>query len=98
AKNFEPQYVILPKAKKVLPLLKAAVKGAKKVFLATDFVGGDEAIAWHVAEALKLTPSQMARITFHEITPDAIQDSLRHPRNVDMNLLQAQQARTILDQ
>jgi DNA topoisomerase I len=96
-KDFEPQYVILPKAKKVLPALKAAVKGAKKVYLATDYDREGEAIAWHVAEALKLPESQMARITFHEITPEAIKDSLQHPRKVDMDLVQSQLARRILD-
>jgi DNA topoisomerase-1 len=97
ANEFDPQYVVLPKAKKVLPSLKAAVKGAKKVYLATDFDREGEAIAWHVSEALKLEPADMARITFHEITPEAIQESLAHPRKVDMNLVQSQQARRILD-
>src|SRR6266480_2442047 len=97
AKDFEPQYVILPKAKKVLPALKLAVKTAKKVFLATDFDREGEAIAWHVAEALKLPAEHMARITFHEITPEAIQEALTHPRKVDMTLVQSQQARRILD-
>jgi DNA topoisomerase-1 len=96
-KDFEPQYVILPKAKKVLPALKEAAKSAKKIYLATDFDREGEAIAWHVAEALKLPASQLARITFHEITPEAIQDSLRHPRKLDMDLVQSQQARRILD-
>jgi DNA topoisomerase I len=96
-KNFEPQYVILPKAKKVIPGLKSAVKSAKMVFLATDYDREGEAIAWHVAEALKLEPEQMARITFHEITPEAIKDSLQHPRKVNMDLVQSQQARRILD-
>jgi DNA topoisomerase-1 len=97
AKNFEPQYVILPKAKKVLPILKQAVKSAKKVFLATDYDREGEAIAWHVAEALKLPASQIARITFHEITPEAIKDSLQHPRKVNMDLVHSQLARRILD-
>ncbi len=96
-KDFEPQYVILPKAKKVLPALKEAVRKAKKIYLATDYDREGEAIAWHVAEALKLPAQQMARITFHEITPEAIKDSLQHPRKVDMALVQSQQARRILD-
>jgi len=95
--NFEPQYVILPKAKKVMPALKEAVKKADKVYLATDFDREGEAIAWHVAEALKVPADRMARITFHEITPEAIKESLEHPRDVDMNLVHSQQARRILD-
>jgi len=95
--NFEPQYVILPKAKKVIPSLKEAIKNAARVYLATDFDREGEAIAWHVAEALKLPKDRVARITFHEITPEAIQESLAHPRDVDMALVHSQQARRILD-
>jgi len=95
--DFEPQYVILPKAKKVIPSLKEAVKGADMVYLATDFDREGEAIAWHVSEALKLPPENMARITFHEITPEAIQSAIDHPRKVDMTLVYSQQARRILD-
>src|SRR5258708_4962576 len=97
ANDFEPQYVILPKGKKVLPLLKRAVKSAKKVYLATDYDREGEPIAWHVAGALKLPASMIARITFHEITPEAIQEALQHPRKVNMDLVQAQLARRILD-
>ena len=96
-KDFEPQYVILPKAKKVIPSLKDAVKKADTVYLATDFDREGEAIAWHVAEALKVPEDRMARITFHEITPEAIKESLEHPRQVDMTLVHSQQARRILD-
>lgn len=96
-KEFEPQYVILPKAKKVIPGLKEAVRNAEQVFLATDFDREGEAIAWHVAEALKVPEDRISRITFHEITPDAIRDSLKHPRKVDMSLVHSQQARRILD-
>jgi len=97
ANNFEPQYVVLPKAKKVIPGLKEAVKKSDRVFLATDFDREGEAIAWHVAEVLKVPPEQLSRITFHEITPSAIQESLEHPRQVDMTLVHAQQARRVLD-
>ena len=97
ANEFEPQYVILPKAKKVIPGLKEAVKNADHVFLATDFDREGEAIAWHVSEVLKVPPNQVSRITFHEITPEAIQDSLAHPRKIDMALVQSQQARRVLD-
>jgi DNA topoisomerase-1 len=95
--GFEPQYVILPKAKKVIPLLREATKAVDVVYLATDFDREGEAIAWHVVEALKLPSDRTARITFHEITPEAIRESLRHPRQVDMTLVQSQQARRILD-
>ena len=97
ANGFEPQYVVLPKAKKVVPGLKEAVKNADKVYLATDFDREGEAIAWHVAEVLKVEPKRLFRITFHEITPSAIQESLEHPRQVDMTLVHAQQARRVLD-
>lgn len=96
-KDFEPQYVVLPKAKKVIPGLKDAVKGVEKVYLATDFDREGEAIAWHVSEVLKIPKDRMARITFHEITPSAIQESLAHPRDVDMTLVHSQQARRVLD-
>jgi DNA topoisomerase-1 len=95
--GFEPQYVILPKAKKVIPSLKEAIKNADQVYLATDFDREGEAIAWHVAEALKVPKDRMSRITFHEITPDAIKESLANPREVDMTLVHSQQARRILD-
>src|SRR6185312_17418707 len=97
ANNFEPQYVVLPKARKVMAPLKEAIKSAAMVYLATDFDREGEAIAWHVAEALKVPPGRMARITFHEITPEAIGESLNHPRQIDMSLVHAQQARRILD-
>ncbi len=97
AHDFEPQYVILPKAKKVIPGLKDAIKGVEQVFLATDFDREGEAIAWHVSEVLKIPRDRMSRITFHEITQSAIQDSLAHPREVDMTLVQSQQARRVLD-
>ena len=95
--GFEPQYVVLPKAKKVVPSLKEAVKNADEVFLATDFDREGEAIAWHVAEVLNVPPERLFRITFHEITPSAIQESLENPRAVDMALVQSQQARRVLD-
>src|SRR5207237_3217229 len=95
--GFEPQYVVLPKAKKVMPGLKEAVRDAETVFLATDFDREGEAIAWHVAEALKVPADRLARITFHEITPEAIKESLQHPRKIDLSLVHSQQARRILD-
>ena len=95
--HFEPQYVILPKARKVMPAFKEAIKNAEKIYLATDFDREGESIAWHVAQALKLPDDRVARITFHEITPEAIREALEHPREIDMTLVHAQQARRILD-
>ena len=95
--GFEPQYAVLPKAKKVMPALKEAVKTADQIYLATDFDREGESIAWHVAQALKLPEERLSRITFHEITPEAIKESLEHPRKIDMTLVHAQQARRILD-
>ena len=97
ADHFEPQYVILPKARKVMPALKEAVKNTDQIFLATDFDREGESIAWHVAQALKIPDERVSRITFHEITPEAIREALEHPRKVDMTLVHAQQARRILD-
>jgi len=95
--GFEPQYVVLPKAKKVIPGLKEAVQTADRVYLATDFDREGEAIAWHVAEVLNVDSKRLFRITFHEITPSAIEESLEHPRQVDLDLVQSQQARRVLD-
>jgi DNA topoisomerase I len=95
--GFEPQYVILPKAKGVIPTLREAVRDVDCVYLATDFDREGEAIAWHVVDLLKIPHDRLARITFHEITPEAIQESLTHPRRVDMSLVHSQQARRILD-
>jgi DNA topoisomerase-1 len=97
ANGFEPQYVILPKAKKVIPILKEALKGVEHVYLATDFDREGEAIAWHVAEVLKVPADHISRITFHEITLAAIRESLESPRQVDMTLVHSQQARRVLD-
>jgi DNA topoisomerase-1 len=95
--NFEPTYVNIPKAKKLISDLKKAVKYADKVYLATDFDREGEAIAWHLKETLNLLDSKISRITFHEITPEAIVNSLKHPRGLDMGLVNSQQARRLLD-
>ena len=81
------------------PELKKAVKevGASNVWLATDEDREGEAIAWHLCEVLKLDPKTTKRITFHEITKSAIEEAIKHPRTVDMKLVEAQQARQILD-
>ena len=97
--GFKTTYEINPEKKKVITELKKAVKevGAGNVWLATDEDREGEAIAWHLCEVLKLDPKTTKRITFHEITKSAIEEAIKHPRTVDMKLVEAQQARQILD-
>jgi len=95
--GFQTVYEVGPEKKKVITELKKAVKAADTVWLATDEDREGEAIAWHLCEVLKLDHRTTKRIVFHEITKDAITDAIKHPRTVDMHLVQAQQARQILD-
>ena len=95
--DFEPTYTIPIKAKPVVADLKARADKAKEVILATDEDREGEAIAWHLLSALKLNATDTKRIAFHEITKSAIEEALQHPRNLDLNLIDAQQARRILD-
>ncbi|HEV8601551.1 MAG TPA: type I DNA topoisomerase [Patescibacteria group bacterium] len=95
--NFEPKYVIPPKAKKRVADLKKLAKGAPEVILATDEDREGEAIAWHLIEALDLKKGQIKRIAFHEVTKTAIAEALKNPRQLDLHLVDAQQARRILD-
>jgi DNA topoisomerase-1 len=95
--NFKPTYEISPDKKKVIAELKRDAKVAKKVWLATDEDREGEAIAWHVAQALGLPVDKTARIVFHEITKSAIDEAVSKPRFIDMNLVNAQQARRLLD-
>ena len=97
--GFKTTYEIDPEKKKVITELKKAVKevGATNVWLATDEDREGEAIAWHLCEVLKLDTKTTKRITFHEITKSAIEEAIKHPRTVDMKLVEAQQARQILD-
>lgn len=97
--GFKTTYEIDPEKKKVIAELKKAVKsvGAANVWLATDEDREGEAIAWHLCEVLKLDPKTTKRITFHEITKSAIEEAIKHPRTIDMKLVEAQQARQILD-
>src|SRR3989344_5886193 len=95
--NFKPQYVIPLKAKKTVAALKKEVKKSTEVILATDEDREGEAIAWHLAEALKLDESKIKRIVFHEITKKAIAEALKTPRGLDFNRVDAQQARRVLD-
>ncbi len=94
--NFEPTYEITADKKKVVAELRKFVKSAEKVYLATDEDREGEAIAWHLLEALKL-PKDTPRIVFHEITKGAITNALVEPRMVDYHLVDAQQARRIID-
>ena len=99
AHDFKTIYEIDPEKKKIITELKKAVKavGAANVWLATDEDREGEAIAWHLCEVLNLDPATTKRITFHEITKSAIEAAIQHPRTVDMKLVEAQQARQILD-
>lgn len=93
--NFEPQYVIPTKARKVITELKKDAAKADEVILATDEDREGESISWHLEQALKLQNPK--RIVFHEITKHAIEEALKNPRTIDMNLVNAQQARRVLD-
>ncbi|HEY8992923.1 MAG TPA: type I DNA topoisomerase [Candidatus Microsaccharimonas sp.] len=97
ANNFSTTYEIDPDKKKTINELKKATKTAETVWLATDEDREGEAIAWHLCEVLGLDPLTTKRIVFHEITKTAIEAAIKEPRNVDMQLVQAQQARQILD-
>ncbi|MGH2711669.1 MAG: type I DNA topoisomerase [Actinomycetota bacterium] len=96
-KNFEPEYVIPDEKKKVVTALRSAHKKSEVLWLATDFDREGEAIAYHLAEALKVDPDTAKRVTFTEITKSAVQDAFKHPRSIDTRLVEAQQARRILD-
>lgn len=95
--NFKPKYVIPTKARKKVSELKKYAAKADKIILASDEDREGEAIAWHLVEALKLKEDKIGRIVFHEITKDAILKALDNPREIDLKLVDAQQARRILD-
>ena len=95
--NFVPDYIVPIKSKKTIKALKDAAKGATTVLLASDPDREGEAIAWHIKEALKLKENNYKRIVFHEITKDAIIEAVKNPRKLDDNLVDAQQARRVLD-
>ncbi|HUB92923.1 MAG TPA: type I DNA topoisomerase [Verrucomicrobiae bacterium] len=96
ARDFAPKFEVDPEKKKVIAELKSAAKDAT-VWLASDEDREGEAIAWHVAEVLKLDPKTTKRIVFHEITQGALDEAVKNPRTIDMNLVEAQQARQSLD-
>ncbi len=95
--TFAPTYEIPADKKKVVDDLRKAATGAEMVWLASDEDREGEAISWHLYEVLGLTPEKTKRIVFHEITKDAILSAIQHPREIDINLVNAQQARRVLD-
>ena len=95
--NFKPKYVILVKARKVVAELKKAAKKTDMIILATDQDREGEAIAWHLVKILDLDGKDYQRIVFHEITKKAIEEALKNPRQIDMDSVNAQQTRRILD-
>lgn len=95
--DYEPKYITIRGKGDILAKLRKEAKKADKVYLATDPDREGEAISWHLAAALKLDSKKMRRITFNEITKNAVKASLKHPRDIDMNLVDAQQARRVLD-
>ncbi|MBW7937019.1 MAG: DNA topoisomerase I, partial [Flavobacteriales bacterium] len=97
ANHFAPEYVIPSEKKKVIAELKKLAKSADCVWLASDEDREGEAIAWHLAEALDLKEENTRRIVFNEITKSAILKAIENPRGIDYNLVNAQQARRILD-
>lgn len=96
-KTMEPDYEIPEEKRKLVSELKKQVKEAQRVWLASDEDREGEAISWHLCEVLGLDKDNTNRIVFHEITPNAILDAIEHPRHLDMNLVNAQQARRVLD-
>ena len=96
-KGFEPEYVIPADKRRVVNELRKAASESSIVWLASDEDREGEAISWHLCETLGLDPSRTRRIVFHEITKDAIQNAVKNPRTIDMNLVNAQQARRVLD-
>ena len=96
-KGFHPTYAVLPEKQKVISELRKASRAAQTVYLATDPDREGEAISWHLLNAAKIAPSKVKRVVFHEITKEAIDEAFNHPRELDYNLIDAYQARRILD-
>lgn len=95
--GYEPKYITIRGKGEVLSTLRKEVKKADKIYLATDPDREGEAISWHLCEALKLDPKKTSRITFNEITKNAVKESLKNARKIDMDLVDAQQTRRMLD-
>jgi DNA topoisomerase-1 len=107
SKDFEPRYAVLPQSKKHLDKIEKALRHCGTVYLATDMDREGEAISWHLTVSLGLgngtpparkgRPLEVKRIVFHEITREAIEEALRNPRTISSHLVDAQQARVVLD-
>jgi DNA topoisomerase-1 len=95
--DFQPMYIIIAGKSTLIKELKADAEKSEKIFLATDPDREGEAISWHLSHILKVDPATECRITFNEITKNAVINAVKHPRPIDMNLVDAQQARRILD-
>lgn len=95
--DFEPQYINIRGKGDLIKALKKDAKDAKKIYLATDPDREGEAIAWHLAHILEIPEDSVCRVTFNEITKETVQESIKKPRKIDMNLTDAQQARRVLD-
>jgi DNA topoisomerase-1 len=96
-KTFSPEYVVPDDSEKHARLLRKEAKSAPHIWLATDLDREGEAIAWHLADVIGGARSKLRRVTFHEITPAAIADAFKHPRDIDQDLVNAQQARRVVD-
>jgi DNA topoisomerase-1 len=95
--NLNPTYVVIEGKEKVLKDLKKSARSADRIFLGPDPDREGEAIAWHIAAELNGSSDRVFRVEFNEITEKAVTDAIKHPRKIDMNLVDAQQARRILD-
>ena len=95
--DYEPRYITIRGKGELLAKLRKEAKKADKVYLATDPDREGEAISWHLLEALKLDPKKTSRITFNEITKNAVKQSIKEARDIDMNLVDSQQVRRMLD-
>ena len=95
--DYDPHYISIRGKGDTIKELRSAAKKAKKVYLAADPDREGESIAWHLSHILKLDPNDDNRVVFNEITKDAVKESFNHPRSIDMDLVDAQQARRILD-
>ena len=96
-KTFEPEYINIRGKGDLIKSLKKDAKSAKKIYLATDPDREGEAIAWHLAHILNIDEDSICRVTFNEITKNAVKEAIKKPRKIDMNLTDAQQARRVLD-
>ncbi|MFO7153848.1 MAG: toprim domain-containing protein, partial [Caldicoprobacter oshimai] len=95
--DFEPRYITIRGKGEIISRLKKEAQNAEKIYLATDPDREGEAISWHLAHLLDIDPNSTCRIEFHEITQQAIKNAIKHPRAINMCLVDAQQARRVLD-